>query len=189
MQTEEQRNLAIITEMIQTARNQFTERGTIYLLWGWLVVIASIGQYIMIQYDIPYNSIVWLLMPIGAIAQIFIMKKEKTHVKTYIDKTVGRVWTAVGISIGLAILLTSDMDQLFSKLLILYAIGTYITGRTLNLKPLTIGAISCWCIAIACNFTPYENQLLLLATAMLVAYIIPGYVMNARYKSMNATNV
>jgi hypothetical protein len=133
---------------------------------------------------------VWLLMPLGALAQVFIMRREsKDHVKTYIDGIVGKVWTAVGISIGLVLLLNRDITHTFPMLLVLYAIGTYITGRTLKIPQLVFGAVACWVIAIIASFVAYEYQLLLLATAMIVAYIIPGYAMSARYKSMNAPNV
>lgn len=190
MENQEQQNLALITEMIQTARHQFNERGTVYLLWGWLVFIASIAQYLLIKFNVAEHSLVWLLMPLGALAQVFIMKKEsKDQVKTYLDKVMGKVWTAVGISIGLVLLLTRDITHTFPMLLVLYGIGTYITGRVLKFPQLVFGAICCWCIAIVASFVSFDYQLLLLATAMLVAYIIPGYAMSAKYKSMHTRNV
>jgi low temperature requirement protein LtrA len=50
---------------------------------------------------------------------------------------------------------------------------------------LVYGARACWLMSIASYFIDFEYQLLLLAAAMIVSYIIPGYVLNARYKKAN----
>ncbi|MBL7931105.1 MAG: hypothetical protein JNL60_04365, partial [Bacteroidia bacterium] len=37
---------AIIDSMINTAKNKLADDGFYFILWGWLVFIASVGNYI-----------------------------------------------------------------------------------------------------------------------------------------------
>ena len=43
-------SLAIIESMINKAKNQFSENGHLYLLWGWAVFVCSIAQFILMNY-------------------------------------------------------------------------------------------------------------------------------------------
>lgn len=187
-QKQEFDQLAIISEMIQTARKQFNEKGTIFLMWGWLVTIASVAQFILLQMESEYNALPWMLMPAGAIGQFLIMRKERSEerVKTHVGTVIGRLWLIVGLSIGLTLVMSPFLGKsTYSVLLMLYAIGTFVTGTALRLNALVYGAIACWLMSIGSYFIDFEYQLLLLAAAMIVSYIIPGYAMNARYKKAN----
>ena len=189
MQQEQQFDqLAIISEMIQTARKEFNENGTIFLMWGWAVTVASLAQFVLLQMNNPYNSWPWMLMPLAAIAQFFIMRQERRNekVKTHVGKVIGRLWLIVGLSIGLTIVMSQFLEKnTYPILLMLYAIGTFVTGSALKVNALVYGAICCWIMSIASYFIDFEYQLLLLAAAMIVSYIIPGYVLSARYKKAN----
>jgi len=92
--TQEQ-SLAIIESMINKARNQFSENGFAYLLWGWVVLACSSSQFIL-QYFMHYpkHYLVWMLTWVALIVQIiYSVKKEKRKVvKTYTDEIAGYVW-------------------------------------------------------------------------------------------------
>jgi low temperature requirement protein LtrA len=49
----------------------------------------------------------------------------------------------------------------------------------LNFRPLALGGISSIVLGVATIFVPEHIQLLLIAVAMLVSYVIPGYLLNA----------
>lgn len=184
-----QQELALIAEMIQSARKEFNERGTIFLMWGWLVTIAAIGQYILIHLHFENNSLPWLLMPVGAIGQFIIMRRRDLNeqAKTHVGKIIGRLWVAIAIGIGLTLVMMSFLGKnTYPVLMILYATGTFTTGHAINLRPLVYGALCCWAIAAVSFFMSFEIQLLLLALAMIISYIIPGYAMNLRYKKANS---
>jgi hypothetical protein len=186
---ENRQQLDLISEMIATARKEFNQDGTIFLLWGWLVAIASISQYVLIKMDSEYNSLPWLLMIVGMIAQFVIMHRNsnRQRVKTHVGKVIGYTWMAFGISLGITLFMQGKLLQnTFPMVMILYAIGIFISGAALQVRALIIGAIACWCCAIAAFFVNIEEQLLLLAAAVIMAYIIPGYVLNAKYKKAQA---
>ena len=43
-----EQGLALIESMINRAKNHFSENGFLYLLWGWVICICSLGQFTMI---------------------------------------------------------------------------------------------------------------------------------------------
>lgn len=185
----QQKQLDLITEMISTARKEFNYNGVIYLLWGWLVCIASISQYILIQMKSDYNAAPWFLMLVGVAGQIILTYKSRNRqkVKTHVGRIIGYNWMAFGVSMFITLTMSQKLGQAaFPMVMILYATGIFISGGALQVKALIWGAVGCWACAAVAFFVNAEQQLLLLAAAVIVAYIIPGYVLNARQKAATA---
>ena len=188
MEDNRQDQLALITEMIQTARNQFNDSSNIYVLWGWVVFVASVSQFILIKmHHESMSGLGWLiLIPLALVAQVFIMVKMrgKSKVKTHIDKILGYLWTAFGVALGITLFSQGNLQvNTLPMVLTLYGIGTFVSGGIISFRPLIVGGICCWLTAIAGFFVPVEYQLLLLALAVVMAYIIPGYLLKLRHRN------
>jgi hypothetical protein len=67
--------------------------------------------------------------------------------------------------------------------IILYALGTFVSGNILKFKPLIIGGILAWGLAIVAVFLEYDYQMLAAAGAILVSYIIPAYLLPGKRKA------
>jgi hypothetical protein len=178
--------MAIINEMIATARQEFHHNGFIYLLWGWLVFIASLSQYFLLAAGYGDKSgIPWLLMPVGVVIQfIYMYRNRNDHsVKTHVGRIIGHAWGAFSISLFIVLFMYSKLQlNTYPIVMLLYAIGIFISGAALRVKAMIWGSVACWCIATVSFFVQFQEQLLLLAAAVLLAYIIPGYVLNHKYK-------
>ncbi|MCK9400924.1 MAG: hypothetical protein M0Q51_13160 [Bacteroidales bacterium] len=59
----------------------------------------------------------------------------------------------------------------------MYGLGTFVSGGILKFKPLIIGGISCWIIALGAFFVPGHYMLLLVSLSIIIAYLIPGYLL------------
>jgi hypothetical protein len=59
---------------------------------------------------------------------------------------------------------------------------TFLSGILLRFRPLVIGGIGCWVLSVLAGYIDYDYQLLLLAAAMIIAWIIPGYILRYRYQ-------
>jgi hypothetical protein len=189
-----QQSLAVIQSMIETAKNQFSENGHLYLIWGWVIFVCSAGQFVLlniVQYE--NNYVVWFLPWLALVYQIiYLNKKGRTkRVKTYTDRIVGFVWISFFILLVLfGFILAHELKQDYFKLvcpvsLTLYGMPTLLSGVILKFRSLIYGAIGCWALAIGSMYTPYEYQLLFLSAAMIIAWIIPGYMLRKRYKISN----
>jgi hypothetical protein len=186
MENTERQQFDLIAEMINTARREFNNNSFIYLLWGWSVCIASLVQYVLLMVQSPYNGIAWaILMPLALVAQLVYMvrSKKKERVKTHMDRIMDYVWIAVGVSLGIVLFSQVAMQlNTFPVLILLYGIGTFISGGIMNQKVMMAGAICCWVIAIIAFYVKFEYQLLLLSLSLVLAYIIPGHILMKRFR-------
>jgi hypothetical protein len=185
-------SLQLIESMISKAQNRFSENGHLYLLWGWVILVCSITSFISVYFFGNFKSLmyVWMLtIPTTIYQMIYLSRvKKSTTVRTYTDEIIGFVWLVfvimgflVGIIIG-----RSGQPQLFNPLiLMLYGMPTFLSGVILKFSALRIGAISCWVLALVSVFIPYQFSFLLLAVAVVITWIVPGYLLRSRYQKQN----
>lgn len=186
-------SLALIESMINRASNRFNEDGFLYLLWGWVVLFCSIGEFILLRIHFEKHWLVWSLTWAASIYQIFILRRKKRTqaVRTYTDDIVKYVWiTFIIIMFLSAVLLAAIQGQEYYKLidpmfLVIYGMPTFLTGIILRFKPLMWGGIGCWMLSIITTVIPVEFHLLLVSVAMVIAWIVPGYLLRLKFKRSN----
>lgn len=188
----EQTSLLLIESMINKAKNRFSESGTLYLIWGLVIFVCSITQFIAV-YFYKYSQIyyIWYLTWIVLIYQIFFLarKKKREKVKTYTDEILGYVWLCFIICLLLSVFIVLyNRSYLLVNPLILvaYAIPTFLSGAILKVNSLLLGGITCWVLALSTVFIPAQFHILLIALAVLVAWIIPGLYMRKKYLRENS---
>ncbi|MBK7308160.1 MAG: hypothetical protein IPI88_14815 [Chitinophagaceae bacterium] len=72
-----------------------------------------------------------------------------------------------------------------SLVLLFYGIPTFLSGFVMRFTPLKLGGIACWLLAIGSTFVAPIYYLILLAVAVLIAWIIPGYLLRKKFKNQN----
>lgn len=176
----EHESLRIIQEMIAVAKNDVKADAFIFLLWGYLVLIASITQFILLELNSDYNGVPWLLMPLGAVITIiYVFRKNKQiRTKTHVSEFLKFIWIAFGVALSILMFLTTIPGfQMMPLIMTLYGVGLFLSGGALKFKPLIAGGIFCWICAIAGFEMQSIYQLLILAAAVLGGYIIPGHLL------------
>lgn len=182
-----QNSLALIEEMINKAKNNFNESGTLYLVWGVVILICSLTQFIATYFfNYQYAYYVWFLTWAVYIYQaIFLSRKSKQEkVKTYTDEILGYVWICFIICFFILIFIltsTKKFDVLYSAILVLYGMPTFLSGAILKVRSLFIGAIICWLLAILSLFIAIEYHSLLISIAVIFGWIIPGIIMRKKF--------
>jgi hypothetical protein len=187
----EEESLSIITGMINRARNRFSETGTLYLLWGWVILICCIAQFVLVQfYNYPAGYRVWFLTWLAVIYQFVYLakRKKRENVKTYTDEIIGFVWLTFiccGFILVYLLITQKEYDSIHPAILVLYGMPTFLSGIILKFRSLTIGGICCWLLALSTPFVNKEYHVLLIACAVIAAWIIPGYLLRAKFKKEN----
>lgn len=185
----EKEALLIIEQMISTTKEEVKDNGFYFMLWGWLVFVAAFIDYgLLFSAYHRFHAVVWaVFMPLGAVISIFAGRgKTRSHrVKTYIDEAISSLTTAFVISLVVVCVImpmtTNNWRSFFPTLMVIYAFGIYMFGGMLRYKPLQYGAMANWTLGIAAYFFTYDVQLLLLASAALSGFIIPGHLLKRRY--------
>ena len=186
----QQESFEIIQRMISTAKNEMDNNSFYNLLWGWLVLAASVGHYVLMKAGFEHPYIMWVLMPIGGVVTMIYAYRHERHkkVRSYVEDLLNYVLIAFLVSLVMVLSFMSILQlNTYPMVLIIYGIWLFVQGGALRFKPLIIGGIINWLCAIASFFVLYDVQLLILAFAVLAGYIIPGYMISNRArKSQNA---
>ncbi len=185
--------LQLIESMIQKARNNFQESGTLYLIWGFVILFCSLVQFTGNYFYESDWSRVWMLTWVTVIVQIIILKKQKQKQKanSYTDKIIGAIWIVFFICMVLiAFILISHKASLsiLPVLLVMYGIPTFLSGTLLKFNLLKWGGICCWLLSILCSFTALPFQILYIAAAVIIAWILPGLFLRKKFIKENTIN-
>lgn len=182
-----QESLQLIRSMIETTKHTISDRSHFFLIWGYATFIGSVLQYYLLAIlHSPYHPLAWLITPVAILLHvIFIFKEKKTsRVKTFINEATGYVWFIIMMAYFsfFFVFIKIGWQFCFPFYIMLYGIGTYITGSLLKFKPLIIGGFTCLFLAALAPYLDYNLQILLSAFAILISYIIPGHLLRNQYR-------
>jgi len=175
-----QESLEIITKMIQATKTNIKGSSFYLLLWGWVVVLGNLGQYIIGEWTTyPHPYIIWLItIPAWIFSFVHGYRKAKeAKVRTYGDDLIMWVW--LSFLFGLLLFIFSGRFGELIPALILILAGTcaFITGCILKFKPLIYGGSSFWVFSAVILGIDYSYAPLVSAVAVTIGYLIPGYLL------------
>ncbi len=182
-----QESLLLIRSMIETTKHSISDKSHFFLIWGWATLIGCLIQYyllVVVQY--PHHYYAWFVTPVALLLHIIYLIKDKKHekVKTFIGEANGYVWIIIGFSyLVLGFVFTKiGWQYSFPFYIMLYGIGTYISGSLLKFKPMKFGGAVCLLLVAIAPYLHYNLQILLAAFAILISYIIPGHLLRNQYR-------
>ncbi|MEL6674118.1 MAG: hypothetical protein AAFR61_18075 [Bacteroidota bacterium] len=185
-----QASLDIIRDMIQTARGALKDNGQYLLLWGWLVLIASLAHFVLLvplEIRNGLESLPWLGLPLIGLPMTYRIRQkhqQSAQVQTHLGRVIAQNWTGIGVCflliLGVALAGLIDFQVAYPLFIMLYGLGTFLSGQIVRFRPLMWGGIGSWLICIGAFFVPFAYQLLLIALSIVISYLIPGYMLKAR---------
>jgi hypothetical protein len=186
-----EQSLQLIRSMISKTKQDMSDNSLYFLVWGWITFIACAGQFVlkhMVKYEQHYQ--VWWLIIVGIAFTVYSsIKQGKTQrARTYVGDSMKYLWMGMGISyFVLSMILTKVgwSSAVFPFFIMLYGLGTFVSGSILQFRPLIIGGIIASVLAIGAVYVEYDYQMLFGAAAILVSYIIPAYMLRSRNKTAN----
>jgi hypothetical protein len=180
-----QESLALITQMINKARRDYLDSGLSALLWGSVITFCSLAAFANNYLKWHVMDYVWLLTVVAIVPQIVIAIREARNRKhrAYDDDMMGGIWISFAIAIFLLswfvnVYQLSEQAPLF---LILYGVPTFATGYARRFRPMLLGGVACWVLALISHYTPYPYVLLCITAAALLAWFIPGLIIRKCY--------
>lgn len=177
-------SLAIIQEMVQKTKQHYGNNSFYFILWGWLTFVAALSHYLLLPVYFELSALVWLLMPFGAIVSLLYSRRQSRTqmVKTHLENYIGYLWMALGMAMVVLCISTVILQTgaLLPSFILLYAVGTFATGCFIQFKPLMFGGSLCFLISAVSFFSESREQLLFVALAVLISYLIPGHALKYR---------
>jgi hypothetical protein len=187
-----QQSLQLIQSMISRTRQSMSDNSIYFLVWGWLSFFASIGQFVLkniLNYELHY--LVWSVAIVGIVFTIIRSRKEEKYrrVRTFVDESMSHLWLGMAASFFVLSLILTKVGWgtvVFPFFIMLYGLGTFVSGSVLRFRPLIVGGILAWLLAIGATWASYDYQMLFGAAAILVSYIVPAYLLRRRNKTVTA---
>ncbi len=177
----EQESLKLISKTIHEAKGYYYASGMLALVYGFAVLICSLLLYMIAKDSItfPFHPF-YLLIPVFFIqALIQIKENKKKKAKTFTDEIIEYVW--VGFFLASLTAMCAGFVGLnymsISIILILMGLAALLTGMISKFVYQGVSGILCWVLAIVSFFMLNQNIYLLLATASIIIWIIPGFIM------------
>ena len=191
----EKESLELISSMISQAKNHYYESGLGALLWGFTNLICFVLVYLeetVRSFRLPFNP--FYLMFITLILQLYFDRKEKRYKRTITlkDEMCGYLWISFCIAV-LILTIAGGFANIgyivLPLLLLLFGIPTFTTGLITKFSPFIVGGIACWVFCIITLYYQSNFTYLFVAAGAGVAWIIPGFILRARfYKNIAKRN-
>jgi hypothetical protein len=169
-----------IAEVIGRTKENIKEQGFCFLLWGWLIAIASFSYFILNTYTsfklfyLPFP----ILVIIGIIATVYYYQGRRYDAETYLSHYLKILWLVLGLSFILVVFINIvEQYTPFTYTLLIGGIGTLVSGLMLRFKPLILGGCIFLLFSVVSIFVTDSIKPLLQGIAVLTGYLIPGYLL------------
>jgi hypothetical protein len=183
-------SLEIIRKTILHSRKNLREGSFYYLLWGWIVILGCLSNYLLIWYSLKkevysalyIKSIInWgIFVGAGVVIQMiyYFRSARKENVQTYLDRFLMTLWSAAGVAMAFMVFFCFEQAHYpAAYLLIITALATFVSGMAVKYRPLVAGGIIFALASIPCIYVDGLEQLLIFAGAMILGYLVPGYML------------
>ena len=177
-------SLKIITDMINKTKVNIRQSSFHLLFWGWLIFACSLSEYLLFKFtDFASPWHVWYFVIPGVFVSLiygFVKGRQET---AWTYATMLYVWSWIGFmfsAIVLFIIVWKHMESVAPLILTIAALPTLFSGCILKFRPLIIGAVTFWILALVAHFGGPEISPMAVPAAMLTGYLIPGYILKRK---------
>jgi hypothetical protein len=181
--------LKTIYAMIKLTKGSIGKNYRYYLLWGYLVILACILEFLFMRVaHFNQSYLVWpVVMGIGlVISGIFAWRQKRARTNsTFIGNIMSYLWGGWLFSFLILLLfanLRQEWNLIMPMTLVMYGLGIFVSGGVISFKPLIMGGIIAWAASVVAYFQPHDVQLLILTATVILAYVIPGYLLRKASK-------
>ena len=178
-----EKQLQLIQLTISQAKENLSKHIFPFLFWGWLVSVSALINFLLLSYSSfgEKSYLVWpVSMVIGAIyIVLYYRKAEKTerHL-THLEYFLSRLWMVLGAILVLFSFCITFIDlSPWFFFPFIAGLGTVISGVVLKFTPLSLGGILLLAFPFFSANVGKETLLLLYAMVIIVAYLVPGYLL------------
>jgi hypothetical protein len=183
-------SFSIINKAIANFKLNFRETAKVFLLWGWVLAIASLSNFIILKILYSREASIGLLslfnwaayILIGFIIMLFMEHKinKDKKVFSYIESYFKNLWSVTAASFFIATLLCIKMEINPPAIMLLIAgIATTTSGLLIKYRPLIIGGMTFFIFSLAATFVSNEYISLIVFAAIICGYLIPGYLLKS----------
>jgi hypothetical protein len=176
-----QESLNVILKAISSTKNSIRCNSFYFLLWGWLIAVASFGFFIMkVFFHAWFHFVLFPILAFsgGIITIVHYSRKRVVSTESYVSHFLSRLWAVLGIAFIMTVFINvSHHEPPFTYTLMLAGIGTLVSGWVMKFRPLIFGGALFLVSSLASVYVLPEYQALLQGIAVVAGYLVPGYLL------------
>jgi hypothetical protein len=183
--------IRLIKEMVEKTRKATAESGTLFIFWGFLIIVAIIITYVMAYFHkfqwIWANWIAVAIIGWGYSAHYGIRRERTRKTKTYAQSAVQHLSIACGAAYLMAAFVF-PLLKLYSynaiSILVAFISGIliFVMGGIYEWNLLKWCGLLWWLGAVGMTFVPGDYRTLCLIPLIILGYLVPGLILRSRYK-------
>lgn len=179
-----QESLALIESMIRQAKGKASGNSFYFLLWGWVIASCNFGMYYLMKFS-PYPNYapaVWILIiPAWVVTIVYGARQGRNRgIVSHLDQVNMWLWIAMAVTITPAWLFGEKINWMVNAIILMpVGAATFVSGVILKFLPLRLGGITFWAAGILCYFLDPVDQYLAGAIAIILGYLLPGYLLRS----------
>ncbi len=174
-------SMEVIVKAISRTKDNIRANSFYFLLWGWLIAIASFAFFVLSVFFhfrlhfVPFP----ILATLGGIVTIaHYSKKRVVATESYVSHFLKCLWIALGISFLIVVFINVSRGQApFTYTLLLAGIGTLCSGMVMKFRPLIFGGVVFMVATLVSVYVATEYKSLLQGIAVVAGYLVPGYLL------------
>lgn len=170
-------SLAIIEQIIQLRKQKYEENGTFFIFWGILIIVASLGHFLMLQLEVfvQKSGYIWLiLMPLGFVFTFLVKMKQGIKVQKEQKYTDWQdyIWLVVGTLPFISVYLMPS-QYLTMAIYLPFCLVCLAMALRFKMKLWIFNSLISIVLCYASVFAHFY-QLLLVAVIAFLIFLIPG---------------
>ena len=182
----------LINKHISNFKLNYKVSGNIFLLWGWLLTLASFSNFIILKildsqeayHLMGILSISnWILFALIGFLFLFIMERKTNKdkkVHSYLESNIKNLWIVAAAAFFIGTFLCVQLGINPPPIMLLIAgIATTTSGLLIKFRPVVLGGIAFFAFSIASTYISNEYLALIVGLAIICGYLIPGYLLKS----------
>lgn len=177
-----QQSLEIITSMVRQAQGNISKNSFYFLLWGWVITLCNFGMYYFFKFSAykAYAPMVWILcIPAAIITAIYGARQSQSpNPITHLEKINMWLWIGLMLCIFPVWMFGAKINWMINAVVFLpIGLCTFVSGIILRFKPLLVGGVLLWLCSVICFVVGPVEQYVVGGIAMILGYLVPGYML------------
>jgi hypothetical protein len=174
-------SLELIAEAIAKTKEDLQGNSFGFLLWGWLIAVASFSFFLLRQYTafefyfIPFP----VVAAIGLISTAIWLRRRNTRTTlSYTTYFLNKLWVVLGVCFLMVVFINVSQGKVpFTYTLIIAGIGTLVSGWVMRFRPLVIGGILLLVASVLSVYVVEAYKPLLHGISIVAGFLVPGYLL------------
>ncbi|MDD8026362.1 MAG: hypothetical protein PHI34_07600 [Acidobacteriota bacterium] len=185
-------DIKYIREMLDRTRRSTADSGTLFIFWGFWIILALIGNYALVYTHLfRWIWVDWTFFSFsGWVVTIWhsVRRGRKERIMTFAQEAAAYISFACGIAFALAafalpLLGAYGYDVISIVIALVSGVLLFGLGGLFKAKFMLAAGLAWWLGAVGLVLIPGDWRGLGIVPLIIIGYLVPGFIFRAKYRN------